>query len=75
MEKGFSAIPTAEGWQISNTPVLSMAAHKASLDIFDEAGMDNLIGKSKLLSAYSFFIIDQINSKYEKKVIEIITPR
>ncbi len=75
MEKGFSAIPTAEGWQISNAPVLSMAAHKASLDIFDEAGMDNLIGKSKLLSAYSFFIIDQINSKYEKKVIEIITPR
>ena len=33
MEKGFEAIPTAEGWQLSNAPVFSMAAHKAALDI------------------------------------------
>ncbi|HRI19831.1 MAG TPA: kynureninase [Panacibacter sp.] len=75
MDKGFQAIPTAEGWQLSNAPVLSMAAHKASLDIFDEAGMDKLTMKSKQLSAYLFFIIDDLNAKLSRKIIEVITPR
>ena len=74
MEKGFDPIPTAEGWQLSNAPVLSMAAHKASLDIFEEAGMNNLIAKSKLLSGYLHFILNDINSKKKEKLIEIITP-
>jgi len=74
MEKGFEPIPTAEGWQLSNAPVLSMAAHKASLDIFDEAGMANLIAKSTLLSGYLHFILNDINSKQKEKLIEIITP-
>ena len=74
MEKGFEPIPTAEGWQLSNAPVLSMAAHKASLDIFEEAGMDNLVEKSKLLSGYLHFILNDINSKQKEKWIEIITP-
>ena len=75
MEKGFEPIPTAEGWQLSNAPILSMAAHKASLDIFEAAGMDNLIAKGKLLSDYLFFILDEINAGSTKKLIEIITPR
>jgi kynureninase len=74
MEKGFEAIPTAEGWQISNAPVLSMAAHKASLDIFEEAGMSKLYAKGKQLSNYLLFIIDDINSKHNNKTIEVITP-
>ena len=74
MEKGFEAIPTAEGWQVSNAPILSMAVHKASLDIFDDAGMEVLHEKRKALSDYLLFVIDDINSRYEK-VIEIITPR
>ena len=52
MEPAFIPMPTAERWQLSNAPVLSMAAYKASLDIFDEAGMDKLIEKSKALTAY-----------------------
>jgi kynureninase len=56
MLKGFEAIPTAEGWQLSNAPVLSMAAHKASLDIFDEAGMDALLSKSKLMTNYLLLV-------------------
>ncbi|MBP6022357.1 kynureninase [Ferruginibacter sp.] len=75
MEKGFEPIPTAEGWQLSNAPILSMAAHKASLDIFEAAGMDNLIAKGKLLSDYLFFILDEINTGSAKKLIEVITPR
>jgi kynureninase len=75
MEKGFEPIPTAEGWQLSNAPILSMAAHKASLDIYEAAGMDNLIAKGKLLSEYLFFILDEINKGSAKKLIEVITPR
>lgn len=75
MEKGFEAIPTAEGWQLSNAPVLSMAAHKASLDIFEEAGMEALTAKSKLLSEYLFFILDDINARQSHTIIELITPR
>jgi len=74
MEKGFKPINTAEGWQVSNAPVLSMAAHKASLDVFEEAGFDNLLAKGKQLSDYLFFVIDEINAGKEK-VIEVITPR
>lgn len=75
MEKGFEPIPTAEGWQLSNAPILSMAAHKASLDIYEAAGMDNLIAKGKFLSDYLFFILDEINAASAKKLIEVITPR
>jgi kynureninase len=75
MEKGFEPIPTAEGWQLSNAPILSMAAHKAALDIFEAAGMKNLIAKSQLLSDYLFFILDEINTASANKLIEVITPR
>lgn len=75
MDKGFEPIPTAEGWQLSNAPILSMAAHKAALDIFEEAGMERLHKKRKALSHFLFFILDEINTKNAEKIIEIITPR
>ena len=76
MEKGFNPIPTAEGWQMSNAPIFSMAAHKASLAIFEEAGMDKLIAKSKLLKAYTEFVVADINAQLgdTKGTLEIITP-
>ncbi len=74
MEKGFEPILTAEGWQLSNAPILSMAAHKASLDIFEEAGMENLHEKRKQLTAYLHFVLNDINSRQQEKVLEIITP-
>ncbi len=74
MEKDFLPISTAEGWQLSNAPVLSMAAHKASLDIFDEAGMDNLVKKGMELSNYLLFILNEINNTSGEKIMEIITP-
>ncbi len=74
MEKGFEAIPTAEGWQLSNAPILAMAAHKASLDVFDEAGIDKLHEKRKLLSGYLHYVLNDINNMQKNKVLEIITP-
>lgn len=75
MGRHFDPIPTAEGWQLSNAPVLSMAAHKASLQIFEEAGFEHLLEKAAMLSSYLFFIIDEINASRKEKIIEIITPR
>lgn len=75
MEKGFNPIPTAESWQLSNAPVLAMAVHKASLDIFEEAGLDNLRSKSQQLTGYLEYVIDQISANHDNINFEIITPR
>jgi len=70
MEKGFVPMKTAEAWQLSNAPVLSMASHKAAIDIFDEVGMNDLIIKSEKLTGYLEFIVTTIS-----KDLEIITPK
>jgi kynureninase len=75
MEKEFDPIPTAEGWQLSTSPLLNMSAHNASLDIFEKAGFKNILAKMKKLSAYLLFILDDINASSSKEIIEIITPR
>ncbi len=76
MDKGFDPIPGAEGWQLSNAPVFSMAAHNASLDVFMKAGWEKLGKKSKLLTAYLEYIITDINTLISdtNKKLEIITP-
>lgn len=74
MEKGFRPIPTAEGWQLSNAPVLAMAVHTLALDLVMQAGFENLIEKRVQLTNYLEFIIDDI-SKTEDIDLEIITPR
>jgi kynureninase len=70
----FEPIETAERWQLSNAPVFAMAACKASLEIFDEAGIQNLIAKSKVLTAYLEFVISEIN-KQKNNCLQIITPK
>ncbi len=74
MPEKFIPSKGATGWQLSNAPVFSMAVHKASLDIFEEAGIGQLRQKSELLTGYLEFIIDDINQK-AGNVISIITPR
>jgi kynureninase len=66
----FRPIPGAEGWQISNPPILQMAALRASLEIFDEAGMNALRAKSEKLTGYLEFLL----SKIEDDRISVITP-
>jgi kynureninase len=72
MQQEFIPVPTADGWQISNPPILSMAPLRASLSIFDEAGgMEPLRAKSLRLTSYLEFLLDQIGSKE----ISVITPK
>jgi kynureninase len=76
MEPGFQPIKGAEGWQLSNAPVLGMAAHLASIEIFDEAGMEQIGKKRDLLTAYLEFVIDDISYRNTNRVnFELITPR
>ncbi|WP_025666560.1 kynureninase [Aquimarina megaterium] len=70
MRQEFDVMPGAEGYQLSNPPILSMAAIKASLDIFNEVGMDALRKKSKALTGYFEFLINEIDTDR----IRIITP-
>ena len=70
MRHTFDPIAGAEGWQLSNPPILSMAAIKASLDIFNEAGIDKLTEKSKKLTGYLEFLLTQLNNQS----IRVITP-
>ena len=75
MEPHFVPIPTAESWQMSNAPVLSMAAHRASLDIFDEAGIYRLVSKSKNLTTYLFTLLEEILKRPQfEGMFSIITP-
>ncbi len=57
MKPGFKPQPGAAGWQLSNAPVFSMAMHKASLDIFEEVGMEALRAKSEQLTGFLDFLI------------------
>jgi kynureninase len=66
----FKPLAGAEGWQISNPPILQMAALRASLEIFDEAGMDALREKSLRLTGYLESLIREIGDER----ISIITP-
>tara|TARA_B100001029_G_C15049783_1_gene449812 strand:+ start:468 stop:1718 length:1251 start_codon:yes stop_codon:yes gene_type:complete len=71
MPDTFDPIKTVEGWQLSNPPIISLAAIRASLSIFDEVGMQNLVAKSKKLNKYLLYLLNTI----ETDRIEIITPK
>ncbi|MDY8138607.1 kynureninase [Aquimarina sp. 2201CG5-10] len=70
MRQDFDVMPGAEGYQLSNPPILSMAAIKASLDIFEKVGMDVLREKSVALTGYLESLINEIDTDR----IKIITP-
>lgn len=71
MRQEFDPIIGAEGWQLSNPPILSMAAIRASLDVFKEAGFKNIRSKSIKLTGYLEFLLNEIKGDD----INIITPK
>ena len=71
MRQPFDVMPGAEGWQLSNPPILSMAAIRASIDMFDEIGMQALRSKSERLTGYFEFLINEIKTDR----IKVITPK
>jgi len=75
MAKGFVPEAGADGWQISCTQVIPMSLYYASLRIFEKAGfIEPLREKSKKLTAYLFYVIDQVNRSLGEEQYQIITP-
>jgi kynureninase len=72
MKKGFKPIDGVDGWQLSNHPILLGAAHLASLDIFEAAGMKRLRKKSQMLTSFLEFALHDIGGHTE--MFQILTP-
>lgn len=74
MEPKFDPVRGADGWQISNLPILSLAPYLASVEMFAEVGMDKLIAKRDLITSYLEFILHDIDEAIEGTKFEVITP-
>ncbi|MEO5860805.1 MAG: kynureninase [Pyrinomonadaceae bacterium] len=66
----FDPLPGAEGWQLSNPPIFQLAALRASLEIFDEAGMSDLRAESIELTNH----LEKLLREIDDDRISIITP-
>ncbi|MGV3461294.1 MAG: kynureninase [Flavobacterium sp.] len=73
MEPNFDPVRGANGWQVSNLPILSLAPYLASVEMFDEVGMDALIKKRDCITSYLEFILHEIDKEVDS-TFEIITP-
>lgn len=74
MEPNFDAVHGANGWQVSNLPILSMAPYLASVDMFAEIGMKKIVKKRNLITSYLEFILHEIDAELEEAEFEILTP-
>jgi kynureninase len=64
----------ADGWQLSNPPVLALAPLRASLAIFDRVGMAALRAKSRVLTGYLFWLLREHAATRPGTPWEVITP-
>jgi kynureninase len=71
LEREFEPVAGADGWQLSNPPVLALAPLRASLELFDEAGIETLRAKSVRLTGYLQYLIDRVDDAR----VRVLTPR
>ncbi len=74
MNPNFEPMDNADAWQISNPPILSLAPYLASLNLFEEVGMQALINKREKIVAYLEYILKEIDKEVDGS-FEIITPK
>ncbi|MCI4667258.1 MAG: kynureninase [Bacteroidia bacterium] len=75
MRDSFDPIPGVEAWQLSNPPILSLAAIKASLEIFDQAGMENLRKKSLAMTKFLEKCLESLFPGNGQQTVKVITPK
>lgn len=75
MEKGFVPMDGAEGWQLSTPSILLYAALHASLDVFMEAGWENIQRKRRSLNDFLWAVLEDALEAVGEDVVEVITPR
>jgi kynureninase len=71
LEPEFVAQPGAGGWQVSNPPILALVPLRASLPLFEEAGLTRLRAKSEALTAYLYYLLDRLPPER----FQTVTPR
>ena len=74
MRKDFEPELSADGWQLSTPSPILYAAHKASLEIFEEAGINMVFEKNKELNSYLWFVLDEIRKGLKDDELKILTP-
>ncbi len=74
MEPGFDPMPGADGWQLSNQPILAMSTVHASLDLFLQAGLERIREKQIKITGYLEQLLHGLNEKHGGKIIQILTP-
>ena len=82
MEDEFRPQPGADGWQLSNPPILQLAALRGSLELFDRATLPAIARKASQLTALALRLLDQLAARVQASqapgspaVLEVLTPR
>jgi kynureninase len=75
MEQGFKPIQSAEGWQLSTPSPLQYACLRASMEVFMEAGWEAIQTKRQQLSAWLWFLLDELQRAVPQNAFTVVTPR
>lgn len=74
MKKEFEPEASAEGWQLSTPSPVLFAAHRAALDIVEEAGWERILVKNRALSDYLHFLLRDLQREIAAGIFKVLTP-